>query len=49
LEGAVEGRWVNTEYRCRETADQDNFGGFAGRQEVNKESRYQMGPLKGPF
>jgi len=45
----MEGKWVNTEYSCRESADQDNFGGCTGRQEVNKESGYQMGPLNGQF
>jgi len=32
-----------------ESVYQDNFGGFSGRQEVNKENREQMGPLKGQF
>ena len=45
----MEGRGVNTEYRCRESVDQDNYGGSTGGQEVNKESRDQMGPLKGQF
>jgi len=45
----VEGREVNTEYKCRERVDQHNFGASTGRQEVNKESRDQMGLLKGQF
>jgi len=45
----VDGKWVNTEYRCRESADQDNFGGSTGRQKANKKSRDQMGSLKEQF
>jgi hypothetical protein len=45
----VEGRGANTEYRCRESVDKDNYGGPTGGQEVNKESRDQMGSLKGSF